>query len=287
MKVYAGRGSEWLELKVQVDDGLGMAPLRYFLRQGPMQHGATDAGYRLDPRIFSLVVIVVGSSRSDLAAKRTELLTTLSPTAGLLLRFVLDSGNTRQIDCRLIDAPLPYDSTRDWTAQKLGLRFIAPDPTFYNPAGKSVGFGLSGGGDTGEVPTEIPMYVGASTLDQTLLITYAGTFLTHPWRVRIVGPITDPKIENLDTGEKLDFSGQALAGGEFYEIDCRYGQKSVVDHNGTNRIAHLTDDSDLATFHLAPHPEVSGGRNNIRVTGTGATESTEVTLAYYERDLGI
>ena len=99
--------------------------------------------------------------------------------------------------------------------------------------------------------------------------------------------MTDAVIENLSTGEKLDFSGYTIGAGHYYDVDCRYGYKTVTNDLGENKIAELSDDSDLATFHLGAHPEVDEGRNSLRVTGTDVNEDTEIYVNYYERYLGI
>jgi len=205
----------------------------------------------------------------------------------LKLLFTLNDGSERQIDCDVIDAPLPHDARKEWAANVTAVRFRAPDPTLYDPTGKTVTFGLTGGGTGTQVPLEVPLEVGASALDQTVPITYAGNFRSLPWRIRILGPITDPVITNLMTDEKLDFTGMTIGDADFYDIDCRYGQKTVEDASGTNKIADLTDDSDLATFHLAAHPEADGGQNDINVTGSSVDGDTEIYFNYYERYLGI
>jgi len=287
MKVEILVASYSLELTVLAHDNLGLAPLRYFLQRGPMQHGATDAGYRLDPRVFSLVAVLRGSGRSDLYAKRHALQTYLSPGGSTALLFTLDNGDKRQINCRAIDVPLPHDARQEYDAQVIALRFVAPEPTFYDPTGATAVFGLSGGGTGTPVPLLIPWTVGASTLDQEKSIQYAGNFMALPWRIRFAGPIASPKIENQSTNEKLDFTGYAIGAGHYYDIDCRYGYKAVVDDLGNNKISELSSDSDLATFHLGPHPEIDEGRNSLRVTGTSVNEDTEVYVYYYNRYLGI
>jgi hypothetical protein len=78
-----------------------------------------------------------------------------------------------------------------------------------------------------------------------------------------VGPITSPVITNAITGDKLDFTGTTIVGGASYTIDCRYGQKTVVDSAGANQISKLTSDSDLSTFCLLPDPDAPGGANTL------------------------
>ncbi len=116
-------------------------------------------------------------------------------------------------------------------------------------------------------------------------ITYLGSFLTYPI-ITITGPITDPVLTNVSTGEDLDFTGITIAGGDTYTIDCRFGYKTVKNAAGTNKIADLTAASDLATFHLGADPEVSGGANAFTLTGTSTDANTTVTVTYNERFVG-
>jgi len=280
-------GAATMTFHAIADDGLGLAPLRRLQQRGPMQHGSTDVGFRLDPRVFSLLIALSGSSITELYHRRDELLSFLVPTTELALRFELDDGTQRQIDCRLIDAPMGYDARNVRTAQTVGLRFLASDPTFYDPVARHIN--MAEGGVTGwTVPTMVPLTVAASSLDTVFSLTYNGNWRSLPWRIRIRGPITNPVMRNLTTDEKLDFTGTALANdSEYLEIDCRYGRKSVVDQTGANRIADLTADSDLATWHLAAHPEAPGGVNDLEAEGADITSDTTVVINYFERYLGI
>jgi hypothetical protein len=163
----------------------------------------------------------------------------------------------------------------------------ADDPTMYDPDGESVTFALGGGGGAWEFPWVIPWEVGASTIDLSQNLVYAGDVASLPSIIRITGPITDAIITNNSTGEKLDFDGTTIAGGDYYDIDLRYGYKTVVDNDGVNKITDLTADSDLSTWHIAAEDEVPDGINSIRVQGTAITESTKVEINYYNRYNGI
>lgn len=265
--------------------GWGMSPLHRLSERGPMQHGETDRGYRLDPRLGTLILQLESVTLESMWALRSQLLNLFKPANNPKLKWVLPSGLTVQIDCHYHD-----DMTLEWTPDKWGAQSIAvtlrcPDPTFYDPVQISIPFGLSGGGTGWGIPWAIPWNLGQSTLDQTVGITYTGTFRTYP-TIRFVGPITNPAIYNLTTNEKLAFT-VSIAGGDYYEIDCRYGIKSVVDSSGVNRIDKLTTDSDLTNFHIAEHPEALGGINSFRVTGTGINANTQIYLRYYNRYVGI
>lgn len=275
--------------RLVVHDGLGMSALHRLTERGPQQHGESDVGFRLDPRFFTLVWEVEGSDRSDLDDRRDHLLRVLKPMDdAVTLRFTLDNGDVRQIDANVLGAPMTHDAGERYAALRIGAQFSAPDPTFYHPTEENVIFALGGGSGTGtEVPLPVPLPVGVSSLDQTRTIAYSGSFRTYPI-IKIVGPVTDCIVTNQLTDEKLDFTGTTIAAGDYYEIDCRYGYKTVVDSGGTNQIPDLTIDSDLVTFHIeAPEGAEAVRNNSIRVEGESITAATEVYVRYKLRYVGI
>lgn len=269
-------------------DGLGMSPSHRLSNRGPQQHGDTDVGFRLDPRVFRLFFGLDGATLSDLYDLRDGVLRLFRPSNDALkMKWTLDNGEVRQLDAHYVgDMGMPSASKRGYY-QDLVVMMKAPDPTFYHPVEASVVFALGGGSDAFEIPLAIPWAIGVSTLDQTRTISYEGSWYAFPI-ITVVGPITDAIITNQTTGESLDFTGTTIDAGDYYEIDCRYGYKTVVDSNGTSRVADLTADSDLATFHLEP----PGGQettkeNDINVAGNTVTEATEVYLRYKVRYVGI
>ena len=78
-----------------------------------------------------------------------------------------------------------------------------------------------------------------------------------------------------------------IAPGDSYVIDCRYGHKTVTDAAGANKLADLTTDSDLATFHLAAGRESPGGINVISITADSISNATRVHMLYHPRYVGI
>ena len=272
------------------DDGLGMSPLHRISERGPMQHGDTDLDFRLDPRIIRLVLEIEGTSAHDLYDQRKALIGIFKPRKSpVILEWVLPNITTRRILANYIsDMSLP-NADRESFSQKVVVTLEANDPAFYDPTGLSIYFQLGGGGgDVCEVPTPIPMLVGASTLNASGDITYNGDWLEYP-QVHIIGPITDPvvTITHGTTSEKLDFTGITIAAGAYYTIDCRYGYKTIVNSSGVNKIADLTNDSRLDDFHIEADPDAPGGLNTITVTGSAVTGATYVGMNYYERYLGL
>ena len=269
-------------------DGVGMMPAHRVRQRSPMQHGATDLGFRGDPRTVSLALLVEGTSLSNYWTRRTMLLNLFKPANDPLgLRFTLDNGDVRQLNCQYVGNMSLGSGEKMRYTHAVGVTLSAADPSFYDPTGKSTVFALGGGSAAFEIPMAIPLNIGVSTLSQVITIDYDGSWLALPYRIRIVGPITDAVITNLVTDEKLDFTGYTIDAGDYYDIDCRYSQKTVVDNEDTNRIAELTTDSDLSTWHLEPGAGIEASPNDIQVTGESVTAATAVYVQWFDRFVGL
>lgn len=280
-------GNERAAVGLVGEDGLGMVQLRRLSERGPQQHGVTDRGFRLAPRTISQVYEIIANDNISLQDAREYLLTIFQPRdTALSLRYDLDNGNARQIDCHFAgEMRMPSQDLQGF-CQKVAISLVAPDPLWYDPMQVAVTLGASGASQGMAIPLAIPWRLGATSINQTRVVTYTGTWRTEPI-VQITGPITSPVITNTVNGDKLDFTGTTIAGGTYYTIDTRYGYKTVIDSAGANQISKLTTDSDLATFALHSAPDAPGGVNTISVTGTGISSATEVYFSYYTRYVGI
>lgn len=269
------------------EDGWGMSPVRRITDRGPLQHGDSDIDFRLEPRIGMLKLLAPASDLAGHWNIRSTLLQIFRPSnTAIQLLWGLDNGAQRQIDGHYVgDLSFGSDARMGFN-QTAVVQLRAADPTFYDPNLQAVVYGVGGGTGAWSFPLSFPGSFGGSTVNQTRTIAYAGTWRTYPI-VIIGGPITSPVVINLTTGDKLDFTGITINTGDHYTINCRPGVKTVVNDAGTNKIADLSDDSDLQTFSLEANPEAAGGLNDVKVTGTGANATTEVYLQYYTRYVGI
>jgi len=254
--------------RIEWMDGWGEAPLHRLTERGPMQHGAFDKGFRLDPRAGSLGLYVAGASASDLWDKRATLLDYLAPSnRALQLRFTLDNGDVRTFEVHSAGAAtLPMRGSQGFTCT-IAVQFVGADPTCYDPVTQVVTLAISAGGTGLPVPLLVPITVGQSTLDTVETIYYDGNWRALPV-IRIAGPVTSPVVRNVTTSQKLDFTGVTIADGFWYEVNCAYDAKTVVNQSGVSKLAELIE-SDLAAFNLATS---KGGQNDIHITGTIWTE---------------
>lgn len=269
------------------NEGFGMPPLHRLTERGPLQDGVSDRGYRLDPRVVNLVITTIGATWSERYTRRAELLRMLMPGNDVVkLRFTDPDGAAYALDCYVISGPL--FSSRDMLGNEFKAAFglYAPDPTLYDETAMALSFGLGGGSHTMLVPTVIPMTVGGSSIDMTQVLNYTGSYRSYPV-IRITGPITNCVITNNSTGDKLDFTGVTIGAGAYYEIDCRYGYKTVESNAGVNKIGDLTDDSDLSTFAIEAGVAVATLANSINVAGTSITQATKVDIIVYRRFIGV
>lgn len=266
-------------------DGLGIFPITRFSSRGNLQEGDTDLGFRAEPRIFRLKLLLTASSLMDWFTSRRAILSVFPPGEQLGVRFTIGSF-VRQLDAfYLSDMSMPSAEKFGNFGQTVLVTLKANDPSFYDPQGLTATFALWGGSGGG-IPMDVPTNIGASTINQDVTIEYLGNWMDYP-RIRINGPISNAIITNNTTGDILDFTGTTIAAGDWYDIDTRFGYKTVMDAAGNDKQGNLTANSDLATFHLAPTTDASQGMNSLSVTGENATGATRIDVHYYHRYYGL
>jgi hypothetical protein len=271
------------------EDGIGLPDVRRLVERGPAQHGDTDIGYRLEPRIINLVLLTDGDG--DISAYRTalrELAQMLRPSpVPLYLRYTMPpDGAVREIAVAYIGGMTLASSDRSVTAQRVGVQLRAADPTFFDPDGINVAYTISAGTGAWNIPWEIDWNIGSATVDSTQAVQTPGDWESYPIII-VQGPINNLRIRNLTTGDDLNFAGYNIALGGTLTIDTRYGVKSVIDETGASQIDKLSESSDLATFRIAADPEAPNGVNNIRVTGSTAAGTTAVFVQFNARYLTV
>ena len=277
-----------VDFVIQDEDGFGLPPSHLITERSPLQHGVTVRDFRLDPRIIFLGAWGIGKTESDHYERRDQLIKALKlSTIANQLRYTLTNGTRRQIDFFYMSGLSFSTGTRRMYHQKSLVSLYCPDPLFYDPDAFALTFAQVGGASNFEIPHPVPHIVGSeASLSETKQVSYSGSWLSYPHLIRIYGPITDPVITNTTIDKKLDFTGTTISNGDYYDIDLRFGHKTIVDSNGTKKIADLTDDSDLADWFIGHDPEVPGGDNSISATGTSVGSATKIEIAFTEKFIG-
>lgn len=280
------------------DEGYGLPPIEYITQKGPFQHGETVIDYRLGPRVIQLQLRQDSCSRDDYWDNRALLLNSIRPNRNVgvtfstgVLRKIFQDGTMKDIYAIIQQGPgfVAKQSGKwdEWGFTET-LQFICHDPIFFNPIQKSYTFDnlVSPGAGVGwELPWSFPMLFGGTAFALSGNITYNGTWMSYP-SIVIVGPVNGLVITNISTGETIEFN-YSIADGETVTISLEPGNKSVTNQLGVNLLGVITSDSDLATFHLAPDPEVALGVNEIDLALSGADAGSSVTILYYEKYIGL
>jgi hypothetical protein len=271
-------------------DGIAMPEPQRVVQQGPFQHGVTLMGARLGQRVITLKLANLVDPTGTWT-KRAAMMAMLNDLKhALYLGVALDDGSTYRMDVYYSGSFTGARAGAHDGFDRNVLQFVADDPVWYEPSVEVINMAISAGGTGMPIPLLIPLTVGGTSVDQTDTFAYAGTWITYPI-IRITGPIQSATLTAVadasGTTEKLAFTGITIGAADYYEIDCRYGYKTVKDSTGANKIGDLSSDSDLATFAIRPHPDLQEGINTFHLTGSGATGATNCSISYYTRYIGI
>lgn len=275
-------------LTVKAVNGKAVPEVKPLTERGPLQDGDTDNDFRVEARIIMIQLqaardVVAGWSYANLC----DYVDRIFRPSNVPIRFGYrrDNGTTREIVVRSLGG----NSVEHTLESELHFDTVVPlraaDPFWYDPAGVSISFGVGGGGTGFVVPTPVPSFIGASTLDQLFPIHYDGTYKDYPI-IKIYGPITDPVITNLTTDRVISFAGITIEAGDWYTVDLRYGRKRVYRNGVETDIRTHEAIGDLATFALEADAEAPNGINDIHVTGTTINAATQIYIDYFNRYVG-
>jgi len=269
--------------------GFGPAPQHIITERGPAQDGETYVDHRLDRRVLNMKLFLQNPSLTVARDARRALERVTAPGSRLILQRSWSDGVVYDIDCYHNTMLAGASGTFQGFSQEIPLSLWAPDPTWYGAQLQIVSFGLAASAQDGiSVPTEVPTAVGSDVVDADKTVVYAGDAVSYPM-IRITGPATNPILTNETLDLTLDFTGTTIAAADYYEIDTRYGVKTVTDKAGDSKIGDLTAASDLVDFRLGDsiNDAAPDGSQTFSFTCTAATSATEVTMQYYVRYLGV
>jgi hypothetical protein len=301
---------------VLTEEGLGMPNIQYITQKGPFQHGESILGYALEPRIIQMLVRQNGCSRADYWANRRAILTMLRPNHHALnsfgpgiLRKIFGDGSVREIKVHVAEGPSfsarSLDKWDEWSWQE-AIRFVAPDPTFYDPTLKTSTASLdttnhltfrnaiTGPTAPGLIfynnqygDTNRQMLFESGLIDTNITCTNGGDWPVFP-EITINGPVNGVVVNNMTTGELIRINCN-LPVGQVIKVSLEYGSKLVyIQSTGESIIGMVSADSDLSTFHLEPAPGATGGVNTINIFGGQATVGvTSISITWYNRFIGI
>jgi hypothetical protein len=277
--------------------GQGMPPIEWITQRGPFQHGTTVKGYRLGERVLQMVHRRNAEDRYEYWQFRQELIDAVRPNRNTgddfeptILRKILPDGSKRDLEVRIEQGPAFDPGNADqWDEYSIqdALRFVAADPTFFDPDTVQLNFSIVISDDF-MFPITFPIRLGIyGVIDQTVTVNYEGNWPAYPV-IHAFGPIHALRITNQVTGEAvaLDYN---IPAGKLVTIDLRYGQKIVYDDSvpPVNLTDTLTTDSQSATFRIIEAPRAPAGVNTLRVEANSMNLNSYIDMSYNTRFLAI
>ena len=257
--------------------GIELPPIERYIESSPLQHGASDYGFRLSSRSLSFQLHLRANSPLSFYTLRSELIHILRPyytlAPSILETKLPDESIWRmQVFCTSLNFT-PYANVRGKGGttspyvQTASFTLSAPNPVWYQHTGATT------------------TYFYQADIPSTKNITYTGSWLCHPYPFSVRGPIAHPILTNLSADTKLDLD-YIIPNNQTVLIDLRPGYKTIL-LGSTSLLPYLSADSDLDTFYFLPTPEAMDGLNSIKVEGTSLGANTRVAIAFTPTRLAI
>lgn len=263
-------------------DGLGSPPNEIYTQKSPYQDGFTVTGASLGSRNIVIEGKIIDSNKLNRQTYRNTLLSVLNPK--LDGKLVMDLGNEqRQIDCKVEQAPY-FASESGQNHQDFSISLIAPNPFWQDIEDSKADISTETGNL--EFPLEIPAEGLELSIRTISFITniYNQGDVDTPIKVKLkaVGTVINPIIEDLDTGEFIRVKRE-LAEGETLEINTAFGNKRVeiIKPDGSREnVFHYIDYK--STFF-----QLEGGDNTIKYDAELGENNLDVSIYYTPNYLGV
>lgn len=222
------------------------------------RHGEVTGHDFVASRTVTLTIEVNGRDGAEFFDAMNAVSVAFAPSREILpfvFRFpgIAGGNGTRFIAAKVRRRSAPVDVAFSKYLAVVTVELYAPSPLILDVAKLTGNAGLpdpkaAGGGIV--FPLSFPIKFGSAPDPGVIRVVNAGSFDTFP-RFRITGPVADPEIVNLGTGQKLTFRC-VLAAGEWLDVDT-YTHEVLL--NGT-----------------APRFFLAGGDNTWPTCPPGLTE---------------
>ena len=248
-------------------DGLAVPPVRTSDSTLQRRHGVAAGDDFVGGRgVVIGVELLANGVDEDIDAIASALQDVLVPgKSDVVLEFQLPGragGGRRRITCRPRAHADPHDLRRAHGIPTFLVEFFAPDPRIYDATPGSVTTNLPTSGSGSSFPWTFPVNFGGTTDSGSVVVTNEGNFDALPV-FRIDGPVVNPEIENVTTGETLSLTIDVDAA-DFLEIDT--AAPSVLLNGTASRFPNV---STASVF-----PRLAPGDNELRFRATTDTAAT-------------
>jgi hypothetical protein len=238
------------------------------------RHGVAAGNDWMRGRTIRLTLEVYGSTPEELSTRMNELTTAFAPAIGETpLAFMIPGiagGVKVQTEARVRRRSSPINREWYYNIPIVTIELYATSP--YLEAGGSEGLTtatlslpvVSGGV---EFDAEFDLGFGTVGTSGTVAVTNSGASDMYP-TIDITGPVTNPVVTNLTTGEWWGYTG-TVSSGDTLTVDTK--ARTVLMNGSANRYYLMTAGSEF--FSLDP------GSSTLRYNADAYTASTATITA--------
>ena len=260
-------------------EGFGGADNEIQTRRGAYQDGTTLQTVRLSPRTLMIRFLILAADRAGVEQKRRRVAAAFNPRyAPGTLVWTQEDGAQYALRCVAIGGSpqcLAGRTSQGRSWQEVIVDLQAPDPCWFDAEATTLPLaGLTGGL---AFPASFP--ASFAVQGSTMVVLNAGD-IAAPIRIEIPGPVLNPVVENLTTGEQIALTLEVDAG-KTVLIDTAYGNLlcRLVASNGTQTNAMQYLSSDSTFWQLVPGENI--------VTFSTPSGSVVVSIEYASRYTGV
>lgn len=254
------KGLDGLEVEVQA-------------KKAPFQRGKSFIGVNVNERLISLNIAILSSSEVEKFTLREEISRVFNPFLGEgALKYVY-GNQEKEIKVTVSAAPV-FSSDIEDTGEILDamLHLYAADPFLMDVFETSKVMAAWIGGL--KFPLKLPMTF--SRQGSTITINNDGDVET-PVYIEFFGPATNPKIENITTGEYIRIKKDLLEG-QTLVLNTDFNNKAVTIE-GINSFHYI--DLNSVFWQLIP------GKNIIKYSADAGQEQARVKISYKNKYVGV
>lgn len=263
-------------------EGLGSPENTIHRTKSPYQDGSSVISSNLEDREIVLEGAIFGLDRTGTLDFRNRLLSLFNPKLPGELIFEI-GGAVKKVDCIPELAPF-FPGQMQESYQTFSVQLLCPNPFLLDAAVSKADIST----ETGNI--EFPLEILAEGLELSIRTI---SFITNiynrgdvetPIKVKLkaVGTVINPIIENLDTGEYIRIK-RTLLEGETLEINTAFGNKRVE--------IIKPDESRENVFHYIDYKStffgLSSGDNTIEYDAEIGENNLDVSIYYTPRYLGV
>ena len=257
-------------------EGRGGVEANVQMQSAPFQDGATFIDTNLSARSLALNVTLLADSRDELNDLRNQISAFFNPKIGIGTLIYSNGDVQREIKVTVDGSPaFPVGDAKGKWYQRTAINLIAPDP--YWQGTEIENYKLEDFVGNFRFPFRFPVRFAARG-DSRLLLNKGD--VPTPIKVEFRGPVTNPKITNLTTGEFIRVN-RAIPVGYKLILDTSFGNKRVeiVAPDGIVQNAFHYIDLESSFFNL------DVGENRFGFITEGG--NPEVYVEYKHRYLSV